>query len=200
LKNAQTLSLLDTPSRAGARILLTAASLFCRDQRGIGSAALQGCLWSNIRSALIRRSSAGGSQLPAFGTFGDSDNSKYYLVVNIHPAPTPLCTPNSTQGHPIPGPPTRAVFAYWGGRHPRIGRGLQQPSYWLRALLACWGWHRSFSSFAANKSTSSIQPKGGPCVTLGPPLGDAWVTQGPRNPNPNPKPNPSRQRVANPKM
>jgi hypothetical protein len=28
------------------------------------------------------------------------------------------------EGHPIPGPPTRAVFAWWGGIHPRIGRGL----------------------------------------------------------------------------
>jgi hypothetical protein len=41
-----------------------------------------------------------------------------------HPSPYPLCTPNSTQGHPIPGAPTRAVFA-WGRRHPRIGRGSQ---------------------------------------------------------------------------
>jgi hypothetical protein len=62
----------------------------------------------------------------------------------LHPQPTtlpsPLCTPNSTQGHPTPGPPTRAVFACWveatqesaEGRNPkntkRNGSPLRPPS------------------------------------------------------------------------
>src|SRR5579864_452999 len=65
-------------------------------------------------------------QLPIFGNFRDFGNlflRPSACVLQPSPTPTPLCPPNSTQGHPIPGPPTRAVFAWWGGRHPRIGRG-----------------------------------------------------------------------------
>jgi hypothetical protein len=53
---------------------------------------------------------------------------------------------------------------------------------------------RPFSTFIANKGTSSNRPMGDPCVALGWPLGGPSVAQGP--PNPNPRPNPSRQRVA----
>jgi len=49
---------------------------------------------------------------------------------------------------------------------------------------------RLFPLFIANKRLCINRRLGLPCVTLGWPLGHAWVTQGP------PKPNPSRQRVA----
>jgi hypothetical protein len=49
---------------------------------------------------------------------------------------------------------------------------------------------RPFSTFVANKGTSANRPKRDPCVTLGWPLGHAWATLGPPNPNP------SRQWVA----
>jgi hypothetical protein len=51
-----------------------------------------------------------------------------------------------------------------------------------------------FLSFCCKQKTSAIRRLGLPCVTLGWPLGHAWVTQGSPNPRPNPKPN--RQRVA----
>jgi hypothetical protein len=46
-------------------------------------------------------------------------------VPSCRPPPAP---PMYTQFHPRSpntGSPTRAVFACWGGRHPRIGRGSQ---------------------------------------------------------------------------
>jgi hypothetical protein len=51
-----------------------------------------------------------------------------------------------------------------------------------------------FLSFCCKQKTSAIRRLGLPCVTLGWPLGHAWVTQGSPNPRPNPKPN--GQRVA----
>jgi len=44
---------------------------------------------------------------------------------------------------------------------------------------------RHFSTFIANKALIQFDPWGDPCVTLGWPLGHAWATQGPPNPNPN---------------
>ena len=53
--------------------------------------------------------------------------------------------------------------------------------------------HPPFFNSCCKQSTSSIRRLGGPCVTLGWPLGHPWVTQGPPKPNPKPK---HRQRVA----
>jgi hypothetical protein len=39
-------------------------------------------------------------------------------------------------------------------------------------------------AFVENKGRTRNRSLRGPCVTLGPPLGDAWVTQGPPKPNP----------------
>src|SRR5579864_8893720 len=97
---------------------------------------------------------------------------------------------NSTQGYPM------------SPKAERISRGSLQrihPNYLITARSL--GPPGLFSSFVANKSTSSIRPKRGPWVALGWPLRHAWVTQGsPKpNPKPNPNPNPNRQRVANQK-
>src|SRR5579864_327562 len=61
-----------------------------------------------MSSVLIR-----GGVLP-FPDFRDDARFR-----RLPPLPWPLCTPNSTQRHPIPGPPTCAVFAWWGGTSPK---------------------------------------------------------------------------------
>src|SRR5579859_8023414 len=59
-------------------------------------------------------------------------------------------------------------------------------SVWFSILVITrfWQFRRSpvrptphFSTFVANKTTCSIRPKGDPCVTLGWPRRDPWVTQ-----------------------
>ena len=116
--------------------------------------------------------------IPAiFGNIGDDGNF-------LHPCP--LCRPIFTQGHPSPGPPTRAVFAWWGGRHPRIGRGPQADSGDYVAMSAittigalCAPTHPAISSsLLQTKHFISIDPwaslarrLGDPCETLGSPKG-----------------------------
>jgi len=96
--------------------------------------------------------------------------------------PYPLCTPNSTQGHPM---------------HPRIGRGLQQRSSQTMDHSERRKAPPGFFQPHSKQNTCTIRPLRDPGVTLGRRLGDPRVTLG--SPNPNPKPNPSRQRVATPK-
>src|SRR6476646_7274252 len=49
------------------------------------------------------------------------------LLIERHPSPAPYVHPISPRVTQSQGPPTRALFAWWGGRHPRIGRGSQTP-------------------------------------------------------------------------
>jgi hypothetical protein len=63
----------------------------------------------HILSALIRRSSAGGPQLPFFWPFRRF--WQFSLVVNMHPAPCPYYI----QFHPTPRLPACMVLARWDG-------------------------------------------------------------------------------------
>jgi hypothetical protein len=86
---------LDTPSRAGARILLTTASLFCRDQRGIGSAALQGCPWSPSDLHSSRAHRRAGFNCHCLAILQSRQSWQYnkftlWLTCGAHPYPLPI--------------------------------------------------------------------------------------------------------------
>jgi hypothetical protein len=91
--------------------------------------------------------------------------------------PYPLCTPNSTQGHPMPP------------KAESIGRGSQpdQPITRDHQLTRFFDPTRPFLNSCCKQTTFSIRRLGGPCATLGWPLGDPRATQGPSNPKPNPR-------------
>ena len=105
--------------------------------------------------------------------------------------PYPLCTPNLTQGHPMP-PKGRSrrharFFARWGGT---IKSHQQRVA--ARLLITrspdLFHPHPPFSNSCCKQTTFSIRRLGGPCATLGWPLGGPRATQGPPNPKPNPNP------------